>query len=490
MTPPFPNTYWLEPGRILCGEYPREFDDFGDHTGMKKILEAGVRVFVDLTGEDELKPYREIAGRMAKRLGIAPEELEFHRHAIPDFSVPTSPEVMRTALRTLRLARHRGRVAYLHCWGGRGRTGTVAGCLLRDLFTPDGETALAILRDRWQSCAKSSYSESPETDEQRGYVRDWHPLGSRAELCRSALIGAAVGDALGVPVEFQSRKTRVDDPVTGMRAYGTHHQPAGTWSDDTSMILATMAGLIKAGTYSPELVMQEFAAWVEKAAHTPHGEVFDIGIATRSAIRRYESGLPATECGGKDEMSNGNGSLMRILPVALAYADDPDLINRATEISSLTHSHERSKFCSAFFCLVVSELMHRSPLRDAVDFAWKVMDARWSFSTQERPRFEALRPELLFARREDEIGSSGHVIDTLEAVLWVNEVNEDYAGTVLHAVNLGDDTDTTGCVAGALAGIIHGYDAIPVEWRETLVKREKLETMAVDFSGVRRNHDL
>lgn len=483
MTPPFPHSYWLEPDSILCGEYPRDFDDFGDHTAMRKILEAGVRVFVDLTEEDELKPYREIAEKMAKRLKIAPEELEFHRHPIPDYSVPSDPEVMRSALRSLRLARHRGRIAYLHCWGGRGRTGTVAGCLLRDLFLLAGETALATLQERWQSCAKSDYSESPETDEQRGYVRGWNPLKSTVEICRDALIGAAVGDALGVPVEFQSRRTRLDDPVTGMRAYGTHHQPAGTWSDDTSMILATMAGLIQAGTYSPESVMQEFAAWVGKADHTPHGEVFDIGIATRSAIRRYESGTPATECGGKDEMSNGNGSLMRILPVALAYADHPDLITKAGEISSLTHAHERSKFCCAFFCLVVSELVHRSPLREAVDFAWKVMDARWTFSEQERPRFNALRPGLLFARGEDEVGSSGHVIDTLEAALWVNEVHQDYPGAVLHAVNLGEDTDTTGCVAGSLAGMIHGYEGIPGEWREALVKRESLEKVAGNFAG-------
>jgi ADP-ribosylglycohydrolase len=111
------------------------------------------------------------------------------------------------------------------------------------------------------------------------------------------------------------------------------------------------------------------------------------------------------------------------------------------------------------------------------------MDRRWTFSTAERRRFEKLHPDLLFGREEGEIASSGHVIDTLEAALWVNARHGDYAATVLHAVNLGDDTDTTGCVAGALAGIIHGIAGIPAEWRETLVKGDILEQAATEFAG-------
>lgn len=483
MTPPFPNSYWLEPDRILCGEYPRDFDDQGVHKGMAAILKAGVRVFIDLTEENELKPYRGIAAKTAQELGLDPDILEFHRHPIRDVSVPESTDAMRSILRTIRLARHRSLTVYLHCLGGRGRTGTAAGCALRDLFHLSGEEALATLKLRWRNCSKSTRSESPETAEQRGYVRQWNPLKpSRENLFRAALVGAATGDALGVPVEFQGRSRRAADPVAGMRAFGTHHQPAGTWSDDTSLILATMTGLIEAGTFDPDAVMREFAEWFNKAKHTAHGKVFDVGIATSSALRRFESGIPAMECGGTGELSNGNGSLMRLLPVALAYADDPDLIRKAVQISSLTHAHERSLFCCAFFCLVASELTHGSPVREAVDFAREVMNTRWTFSKGERPRFENLHPSRLFSRSESEIGSSGHVIDTLEAALWVNERHESYAEAVLHAVNLGDDTDTTGCVAGALAGLIHGLDGIPDEWQQALAQRESIEKTARDFA--------
>jgi ADP-ribosyl-[dinitrogen reductase] hydrolase len=484
MTSPFPNSYWLEPGRILCGEYPRDFDDLEDHEGMSAILDAGVRVFIDLTEEGELKPYREIALDTALSLGIDPLSLEFFRHPVRDVSVPRTPSEMRSILATIRRARHLERPLYLHCWGGRGRTGTVAGCALGDLFSLDGDEALTHLHKRWQDCAKSAHSESPETREQRGYVKGFNPLASaRVKLFRAALTGAAVGDALGVPVEFQGRSSRVADPVTGMRAFGTHHQPAGTWSDDTSMILATMTGLLKAGDYDGDAVMREFVQWLVAAKHTPHGEVFDVGGATHSAIGNFESGVPVLECGGENESSNGNGSLMRILPIALAAANDPRLIDLASTFSSITHAHERSRFCCAFYCLVISELTHHRPLREATAFAWEVMDTRWTFSTAERRRFERLRPDLLFSRREDEIGSSGHVIDTLEAALWVNERHHDFASTLRHAVNLGDDTDTTGCVAGALAGIIHGLDGIPAEWRETLVKKDRLDLLATEFAA-------
>jgi ADP-ribosylglycohydrolase len=483
MTSPFPNSYWLEPGRILCGEYPRDFDDLEDHEGMGAILGAGARVFIDLTEEGELKPYAPIALTHSLELGIDPGELEFHRFPIRDVSVPKSREEMQAILRAIRLARHQGRIAYLHCWGGRGRTGTVAGCALRDLFGLDGNEALALLAERWQGCAKSEWSESPETGEQRGFVRAFNPVASGEKQIRGALPGAAVGDALGVPVEFAGRAVRKEDPVTGMREFGTHHQPAGTWSDDTSMILATMTGLLEAGAYSPDPVMTEFSLWLKEAKHTPHGTVFDIGNATREAIQRFLNGTAPLQCGGTDDWSNGNGSLMRILPVALAFANDADLIDRASAISSLTHAHERSRMSCAFYCLVVSELLHGESLFPATAFAWEVMDARWKFSKKERRLFDRWHPDRLFGRDESGIGSSGHVIDTLEAALWVNARHDNYRDAVLHAVNLGDDTDTTGCVAGGIAGLIHGEENIPDDWLEVLVKKEELIDIAKRFAG-------
>ena len=126
----------------------------------------------------------------------------------------------------------------------------------------------------------------------------------------------------------------------------------------------------------------------------------------------------------------------------------------------------------------MSEILHGSTLRKASQFAWEVMDERWQFSDSERVHFDRLHPDDLFARNEEQIGSSGHVIDTLEAALWVNARHTNYADAVLHAVNLGDDTDTTGCVAGGIAGLLYGIEGIPETWLETLVQREELENIS------------
>ena len=197
------------------------------------------------------------------------------------------------------------------------------------------------------------------------------------------------------------------------------------------MILATMSGLLDAGQFDPEAVMEQFSLWRYEGKYTPHGNVFDIGNATGAAIRRYRSGVAVLDCGGDGEMSNGNGSLMRILPVALGFATDHDLIEKASTLSRLTHAHERSRFCCAYYCLVVSEILHGSTLRKASQFAWEVMDERWQFSDSERVHFDRLHPDDLFARNEEQIGSSGHVIDTLEAALWVNARHTNYADAVL-----------------------------------------------------------
>lgn len=484
MRPPFPNSYWLEDGGIVCGEYPREFDDDAEPTKIQALLSAGVRAFVNFTEPGELKPYEEIVLAVAADLEIDPGELEFHQHPIRDMSIPRTGGEVKRMLHTIRSARQRRKVVYLHCWGGKGRTGTVAGCLLSEFSGVSGDAALQALGERWQSCAKATYAESPETDEQREWVRLWGEkvVPDRKAAIRSSVLGAAVGDALGVPVEFQNRASRKEDPVVGMREYGTHHQPAGTWSDDSSMIFATMTGLMKAGKYDPEAVMQEFANWMVRQEHTPHGEVFDIGGATSQAIVNYVHKMPAINCGGTEEHSNGNGSLMRILPIGLAFADDPVLVEKASEISALTHAHERSRFCCSFYCLVVSDLLHGSGLKAATAYAWEVMDGCWKFSEAERSRFDALHPERIFQRSEESIRSSGHVIDTLEASLWVNHRHDSFADAVLHAVNLGDDTDTTGCVAGGLAGLIHGEDGIPEEWLDVLVKRFEIEGMCESFA--------
>lgn len=151
-----------------------------------------------------------------------------------------------------------------------------------------------------------------------------------------AVMGLVVGDALGVPVEFKARDTfHVDDMI----GYGTYNQPPGTWSDDSSLTLATMESIIRKGGIDPADMMWNFSRWLNHTAFTPHGKVFDVGGTTEAAIRRFNSGIEPLKCGLNHYKHNGNGSLMRILPLALFPSSMTDINN----VSSLTHSHEISK---------------------------------------------------------------------------------------------------------------------------------------------------
>lgn len=294
---------------------------------------------------------------------------------------------------------------------------------------------------------------------------------------QTILIGTAIGDALGVPVEFQPRGYLKANPVTDMRDYGTHEQPKGTWSDDTSLMLC-LAESMSEGLDTNNLA-QKFIAWKNDNLWTPHSWVFDIGIGTRIAIERLENGMTPELAGGFDEMDNGNGSLMRILPLVL-HIIDLDIDKRydwTKKVSSITHAHVRSVMACFYY----------------LEFAKKIIDGKEKFQaynelqselTQyfeqreinpiEIHKFHRLLNEDITKVNEDNIKSSGYVIDTLEAAIWCILTTNNYKDAVLKAVNLGHDTDTTGAVTGGLAALIYGMNTIPKEWINTLVRKDDI----------------
>jgi len=313
----------------------------------------------------------------------------------------------------------------------------------------------------------------------------------RIEGC---LWGAITGDALGVPVEFTSRAQRTADPVTGMRGFGTHRQPPGTWSDDSSLLLCTLESLVECGGFEPEDMGRRFVRWRQEGLWTPHGTVFDIGIATSAALARIEAGVPAREAGGAGERDNGNGSLMRIAPVALTGWREPAevVVTRASGASAVTHGHPRSRAACAWFCLLLAKILKagESPeshelLDWAARKAWADFDrvAEGVF-TVEAEKFGCLRDLTKLRRRSgDGISRSGYVVDCLIASVWAVATSGNCREAVLKAVNLGEDTDTTGCVTGALAGCLWGGDAVPAEWIGALARREEIEGLVARAVG-------
>ncbi|HEY8376907.1 MAG TPA: O-acetyl-ADP-ribose deacetylase [Nannocystis sp.] len=288
------------------------------------------------------------------------------------------------------------------------------------------------------------------------------------------LLGAVAGDALGVPVEFNSRETLAREPVTGPRGYGTYNQPPGTWSDDSSLLLATADSLFERG-YDPADMMARFHRWLRGEAYTPHGEVFDVGIATRQAIARYASGAPRDAWGGRGEQDNGNGSLMRIAPLGLfvAVLSPAEIVRCASEVSGLTHAHPRSQLCCAYFCLLLRALLAERPLPEAMAAA--AAELRPFVPAEEEAPLRRILDGSIVKAPASEIRGSGYVVHCLEASLWCAAREPSYERAVLAAINLGEDTDTTAAVTGALTGALYGLRAIPEAWLRVLASREYVE---------------
>jgi len=308
---------------------------------------------------------------------------------------------------------------------------------------------------------------------------------------RAALLGLAVGDALGVPVEFIGREARRRDPVTAMRGYGTHHQPPGTWSDDASLTFCLAETLATVG-YDVADAAQRFVRWQDESYWTAHGRVFDIGIATADALQRLRREANPLQAGGTDEYSNGNGSLMRILPLVFITKDWAlsERFRAAREMSSITHRHIRSVMACFIYLEVARQLLlglgkheaYATMQKDTNSFFKSAgigseLELRQFHRILENPYGEFdIKPLITY--QENEIKSSGYVVHTLEAALWCLLTHDTYAAAVLAAVNLGDDTDTTGAVAGGLAGLAYGEAAIPAEWLSELARRADIEDLA------------
>lgn len=307
---------------------------------------------------------------------------------------------------------------------------------------------------------------------------------------RDGILGLAVGDALGVPVEFRIRERLKQNPVTGMRAYGTHNQPAGSWSDDTTMALCTLESLAKGVDYDD--MMDRFCRWVDEGYMTPHGKLFDIGRTTLHALRLYSSGTPALQCGGTDVRDNGNGSLMRILPAVFYLRreygancmEKPEAFTLIHNLSRLTHAHPISQMACGLYCDMANGLMNGKNLAEAVNHAVLTKE-RW-YGKQEEfsswlAKFDFINAEMLAALPEEAIKSSGYVVDTLQAALWCLLTTHSYHECVLKAVNLGSDTDTVAAVAGGLAGILYGAESIPEDWMQVLAKKEQIIRLCENF---------
>jgi ADP-ribosyl-[dinitrogen reductase] hydrolase len=306
----------------------------------------------------------------------------------------------------------------------------------------------------------------------------------KTENIVGCFLGLAAGDALGVPVEFKSRSFLKLNPVTEMFGYGVWDQPSGTWSDDSALAFCLAESLLNG--YDLNDIAQKSAQWMRAGYWSAHGDVFDIGGTTRMALDRIAQGEDARFSGETDERSNGNGSLMKIAPASLYFANakDEELFAAIKAISSITHAHFRSVFGCYIFSIYIAELLNgadkhialKSTAMRAREFARKQ-----AFNAKEVALYIRILEGMLPSLREEDIYSGGYVIHTLEASIWCLLTTTSYKDAVLKAVNLGDDTDTTACVTGALAGLYYGQGSIPFAWCELLVRKSDIIKLANSF---------
>jgi len=292
------------------------------------------------------------------------------------------------------------------------------------------------------------------------------------------LFGVCVGDALGVPFEFLSRKNIRECPCEEMVGYGTHNQRPGTWSDDSSLMLCTVESLVN--DYDVEDIGKKFTDWFYNKLWTPYGNVFDIGCTTQSALKRINNGGSSKENGANDEQSNGNGSLMRILPMAYFLKDyDERKFEIIGDVSAITHGHIHSKIACSIYVELAINLLKGDSAQDSYDKMKPVIIEYYTkrgFGS-ELKNFDRLLCNNIKKYKERDIKSSGYVIHTLEASIWCLLNASSYSSTVLPAINLGGDTDTTGAVAGGLAGIYYGIENIPKEWTDCLARKDDIQEL-------------
>lgn len=295
------------------------------------------------------------------------------------------------------------------------------------------------------------------------------------------IMGFVVGDAFGVPFEFKDRSYFKNNPVTKMIGNGIHNQPIGTWSDDSSLTLCLLESLTMGLEF--EDIQKKFILWKNDGYMTAHDEVFDIGYSTTKAIEKMEEGtsLPS-QCGGKNKNDNGNGSLMRILPLAyFSHSKSNINVTKLVDcVSSMTHGHIISKIACNLYVKTAMNLLEGSDPYKALYHASYMSNVVYA-GVPEIRNFDRIIHNNIEEYDENEILSTGYVVHTLEAALWSWLTTETYKDCILKAVNLGGDTDTICAIAGGLAGIQYGYESIPKEWVENIVKKEIIERLCDDF---------
>ncbi len=446
---PLGNSYWVVPGKLLAGEYPRGKDVAASRLRLGAMIAAGITSFVDLTtAADGLEPYEgllaELSNGQARRFSFG----------IMDMSVPSSPQLMGSILDTIDRELETGAGVYVHCWGGIGRTGTVIGCWLKRHGRDD-------LPELWKACPKSRvYLNSPQTDEQGQYIADWNEPARTSRVvdpgvlsrARGALLGQLAGDALGSLVEFKSAaaiRGAYPDGVRELVAGGTFSTLAGQPTDDSEMALMLARSLVANGGFVAEDVLGRYVYWLESGP-------FDCGNTVRSALH-----------GRKDRDSQANGALMRVSPIGIAGAMLPleTVAAWAEDDAALTHPNQVCRQVNALYAMAVATAV-RGLCAPAELYANIQAWAAERAVDDDVTRIVGLAGTEAPA---DFMHKQGWVLIAFQNALYQLTHASGFEEGVVDTVMRGGDTDTNAAIAGALLGAVYGLEAVPGQWRKAVL---------------------
>jgi ADP-ribosyl-[dinitrogen reductase] hydrolase len=451
------------PGKVQPGAMSGSWNrDLG--LDLDAIADWGAVAVVTLVENHELSTLKVTdMGRQVRA-----RHMDWFHLPIPDVSVPDAAFEQQWAVISPDLM-HRLRAGFdvlVHCKGGLGRAGTIAARLMIGMGVPAEQAVKAVRAVRPGAIETSAQlthvlaqaaMPEPVPDTSAAAIRD-RAIG--------ALIGLAVGDAVGTTLEFKARDTY--PALTDMIGGGPFGLKPGQWTDDTAMALALADSLAQDAALDEKDLMQRFVDWHANGTYSCTGHCFDIGITTRQALARWQK-TSDPFAGSTDPMSAGNGSLMRLAPVAIRHFDNRKTLRDVAARQSRT-THAAPEAVDA--CVAYAEV-----LADAIAGAGKsevLRDHNEGYVGKIAP----IMAGSWRGKARTEIRASGYVAHSLEASLWSVARTGTYRGAVLLAANLGEDADTTGAITGQLAGALYGAAGIPTDWLEKLVWRDRLTKAA------------
>lgn len=432
------------------------------------VAHEKIDVIIDLTTPaDRLESYAELLPTYAPHV-------KHYSFPIKDVNIP-SPAQMLAILDTITHAVAARQRVYIHCWGGIGRTGTVIACW----YIRNGLSAPAALATLAQARAGLDRT-SPEVAVQFDFVYQWQePSAVQAakwrqlrDRFRGALIGLAVGDALGTTLEFTGIGPH---GLTDMVGGGPFNLPAGGWTDDTSMALCLAQSLMRCQGFDAQDQIKNYVRWYRDGYLSSTDRCFDIGNTVQRALRTFEqTGEPFA--GPTDPLTAGNGSLMRLAPIPMYYAgDDTQLAHYASQSSRVTHGAP-----AAIDACVLMAIMMATGLRGGTKADIIPAGERYAQTVAIQADIAKVM-QGSYRKQPPFIQGTGYVVKSFEAALWAFYYFDDFKTGALAAVNLGQDADTTGAIYGQLAGAVWGESQIPVAWRQRLVKPREISWRAEEL---------